>query len=219
MSAVTCGSCGAVSRCFEDFLSLQLPIPAGRVVSLQVRALPERIPVLLQCHSKLCPSALCVPLGVSAAAWMSATVPRILTLTRTVSPPQDCLKAFTDSEALDEDAGFHCEACNRRVGSATKRLSVQRCPPVLVLTLNRFSVCTFLRCLQTHGMSRSVLGQEGLAGLQISCQLIILLKRCTREIIQLGAGRSATGMARRCGEQNHRPRHHAPLSPGHAALL
>lgn len=86
MSAVTCGGCGAVSRCFEDFLDLSLPIPAGRVVSIQ-----------------------------------------------------DCLRAFTDSEALDEDAGFECGACKQRVCSAAKRLSVQRCPPVLVLTLNRFS--------------------------------------------------------------------------------
>lgn len=36
MSAVTCGGCGAVSRCFEDFLDLSLPIPTGRVVSIQV---------------------------------------------------------------------------------------------------------------------------------------------------------------------------------------
>jgi hypothetical protein len=35
-SAVTCGGCGAVSHCFEDFLDLSLPIPAGRKASIQV---------------------------------------------------------------------------------------------------------------------------------------------------------------------------------------
>lgn len=35
-STVTCGGCGTLSHCFEDFLDLSLPIPAGRVVSIQV---------------------------------------------------------------------------------------------------------------------------------------------------------------------------------------
>ena len=52
---------------------------------------------------------------------------------------QDCLQAFTEREALGEDAGFKCSAC-KRVQPATKQLTVRRCPSVLVLTLKRFSV-------------------------------------------------------------------------------
>ena len=52
---------------------------------------------------------------------------------------QDCLQAFTEREALGEDAGFKCSTC-KRVQPATKQLTVRRCPPVLVLTLKRFSV-------------------------------------------------------------------------------
>jgi ubiquitin C-terminal hydrolase len=52
---------------------------------------------------------------------------------------QDCLQAFTEREALGEDAGFKCSTC-KRVQPATKQLTLRRCPPVLVLTLKRFSV-------------------------------------------------------------------------------
>lgn len=51
---------------------------------------------------------------------------------------QDCLAAFTHSEALDEESGFTCDACKRRC-AARKRLTICRCPPVLVLMLKRFS--------------------------------------------------------------------------------
>lgn len=51
---------------------------------------------------------------------------------------QDCLKAFTDSEALDADAGFRCGAC-KHTCAATKRFTVSRPPAVLVLALKRFS--------------------------------------------------------------------------------
>jgi ubiquitin C-terminal hydrolase len=56
-----------------------------------------------------------------------------------VSYAQDCLQAFTEREALGEDAGFKCSAC-KRVQPATKQLTLRRCPPVLVLTLKRFLV-------------------------------------------------------------------------------
>ena len=36
-SEVTCGGCGAVSYCFEDFLDLSLPIPSGRKTTIQVQ--------------------------------------------------------------------------------------------------------------------------------------------------------------------------------------
>jgi hypothetical protein len=36
-SEVTCGGCGAVSFCFEDFLDLSLPIASGRKTTIQVQ--------------------------------------------------------------------------------------------------------------------------------------------------------------------------------------
>lgn len=77
---------------------------------------------------------------------------------------QDCLQAFTEREALGEDAGFKCSTC-KCVQPATKQLTMRRCPPVLVLTLKRFLVshltdavcactreCRRLICIPLHGL-------------------------------------------------------------------
>ena len=34
---------------------------------------------------------------------------------------QDCLSAFTESEALDAAAGFRCDSCNKQVGDCASR--------------------------------------------------------------------------------------------------
>ena len=52
---------------------------------------------------------------------------------------QECLDAFTETETLEEEEGYNCQACKRRGVCATKKLTVYRCPPVLVLHLKRFS--------------------------------------------------------------------------------
>ncbi len=48
------------------------------------------------------------------------------------------MKAFTEAETLEGDAAFSCGSCRQRC-KATKRLTLRRCPLVLVLTLKRFS--------------------------------------------------------------------------------
>ena len=52
---------------------------------------------------------------------------------------QECLDAFTEVEKLEADEGYNCQACKRRGVQATKKLTLYRCPPVLVLHLKRFS--------------------------------------------------------------------------------
>lgn len=52
---------------------------------------------------------------------------------------QDCLDAFTETETLEEDEGYNCQSCKRQGVCATKKLTLYRCPPVLVLHLKRFN--------------------------------------------------------------------------------
>ena len=52
---------------------------------------------------------------------------------------QDCLDAFTETETLEEEEGYNCQSCKRKGVCATKKLTLYRCPPVLVLHLKRFN--------------------------------------------------------------------------------
>ena len=52
-----------------------------------------------------------------------------------LAPSQDCLLAFTMTESLE---GVQCDGC-KKCGPHTKSLQIYRLPPVLVLTLKRFT--------------------------------------------------------------------------------
>ncbi len=52
---------------------------------------------------------------------------------------QECLDAFTETETLEEEEGYNCQACKRKGVCATKKLTLYRSPPVLVLHLKRFN--------------------------------------------------------------------------------
>ena len=54
-------------------------------------------------------------------------------------PLQECLSAFTELETLAAEDGYNCTACRRQGVRATKRLTVYRLPPVLMIHLKRFS--------------------------------------------------------------------------------
>ena len=54
-------------------------------------------------------------------------------------PLQECLGAFTELETLAAEDGYNCTACRRQGVRATKRLTVYRLPPVLMIHLKRFS--------------------------------------------------------------------------------
>eukprot|EP01012_Entosiphon_sulcatum_P055458 TRINITY_DN7742_c0_g1_i1.p1 TRINITY_DN7742_c0_g1~~TRINITY_DN7742_c0_g1_i1.p1 ORF type:complete len:443 (+),score=35.98 TRINITY_DN7742_c0_g1_i1:24-1331(+) len=88
-SSLQCSKCQAVSRTFDPFFDLSLPIPTSSAVS--------RGPSL-----------------------------------------RDCLELFTQAERLQGEESPKCEKCNNR-RPATKKLSIFRTPPVLVLHLKRFS--------------------------------------------------------------------------------
>ena len=49
----------------------------------------------------------------------------------------DCLKAFKQSETLDEDNMWYCNKCKDHV-QATKKLDLYKLPKYLVLVLKRF---------------------------------------------------------------------------------
>ncbi|KAF0693553.1 Aste57867_15495 [Aphanomyces stellatus] len=57
---------------------------------------------------------------------------------------QDCLRAYTEEEHMKEDDAFYCSKCKVH-RSVVKKISLQRCPNVLVLHLKRFSYSTFSR--------------------------------------------------------------------------
>ena len=54
-------------------------------------------------------------------------------------PLQECLGAFTELETLAAEDGYNCTTCRRQGVCATKRLTVYRLPPVLMIHLKRFS--------------------------------------------------------------------------------
>ncbi|GBG75434.1 hypothetical protein CBR_g20064 [Chara braunii] len=55
---------------------------------------------------------------------------------------QDCLSAFTAEERLDGRNKYHCEHC-KAPRSSTKKLSIFRLPPILVLHIKRFCGARF----------------------------------------------------------------------------
>ena len=54
---------------------------------------------------------------------------------------QACLDAYVEVEKLEGDNAYNCNTCQQQV-EATKKLSLHRLPPVLVLHLNRFACNT-----------------------------------------------------------------------------
>ena len=52
---------------------------------------------------------------------------------------QECLEAFISRETLQKEEGYDCLACKSQKVCATKKLTLNRCPPVLVVHLSRFT--------------------------------------------------------------------------------
>jgi len=51
---------------------------------------------------------------------------------------QQCLDAFVKEEVMEKEDAWHCPVCNV-LRKATKRLSISRLPPILLIHLKRFS--------------------------------------------------------------------------------
>ena len=56
----------------------------------------------------------------------------------------DCLKEFTSEEKFDADCGYKCENC-KKGSKITKRMSIYRFPPLLVIHLKRFHYSAWRR--------------------------------------------------------------------------
>jgi len=61
----------------------------------------------------------------------------------------DCLRIFTKEETLDDDEKPFCERCKMR-RRMTKKLSIHKFPPILVLHLKRFSEGSRFRQKLSH---------------------------------------------------------------------
>ena len=85
---LTCLTCGHTSTTYNAFMSLSLPVPAGR--------------------------------GMSQVAL------------------SQCLDAFVREEVLEKGNAWHCPQC-KKPRRSTKRLSLARLPPVLLVHLKRFT--------------------------------------------------------------------------------
>lgn len=67
----------------------------------------------------------------------------LYSLTSSVSLKQ-CLEDFTSEEKFDADCGYKCENC-KKGSNITKRLSIYRFPPLLVIHLKRFHYSSWRR--------------------------------------------------------------------------
>ncbi|CAG0912588.1 unnamed protein product [Notodromas monacha] len=77
---------------------------------------------------------------------LSVSLPQALGLSECVDLTE-CLELFTKEEVLDGDEKVECSRCKKLV-RATKKLTIQRYPKVLVLHLKRFGVDRFRGKLQ-----------------------------------------------------------------------
>lgn len=109
-SVITCGICANISTCWDPFWDLSLPLPRGRYV---LSTLPN---VNLSNNNVL----------------------MFISLIRGEVNVERCIREFEALEELDYDEKPICEKCKRPV-PATKRLSVERSPSVLILHLKRFT--------------------------------------------------------------------------------
>jgi ubiquitin C-terminal hydrolase len=127
-SAVTCHACGKASTSYDPFWDLSLPLRKKRRKEPEdgasSAAAASSSTTLRRSGSA---SLLSRYMGVGRSSGSSSGA---LSVT-------DCLDAFAEDEPLNGADAFHCPRCEAR-GAATKRLSVQRWPRVLVLHLKRF---------------------------------------------------------------------------------
>ncbi|GLE01821.1 hypothetical protein PINS_up010659 [Pythium insidiosum] len=130
-SEIRCHTCNHRSLCFDVFWDLSVPVPKKPKVSAHLR-----IASVFSSSSSASSSS-----SSSAASGGSA---------EPSSPSgqgvsiQDCLKAYTEQELLDDGDSYYCSKCKTH-RAVTKKISLYRLPQVLVVHLKRFSYSTFSR--------------------------------------------------------------------------
>ena len=132
-SAVTCHSCRKVSTSYDPFWDLSLPLRKRKKNESSKNESEETEKTLTRSSSG---SLLSRYMG-----GMSGTLGRSGSLSRSTSTSTlsvtDCLDAFGEDEHMLGADAFNCPRCKKK-GEATKNLTVQRPPRVLVLHLKRF---------------------------------------------------------------------------------
>lgn len=72
---------------------------------------------------------------------------------------QECLDAYVEVEKLEGDDAYNCHTCQKNV-EATKKLSLYRLPPILVVHLNRFASNTTNQRFSAHAKVSSHLNTQ-----------------------------------------------------------
>lgn len=119
-SEIQCHTCNHRSLCFDVFWDLSLP------VLKKAKSNPMRIPSVFA--SKDSDSQASSSPGSSSSGCSI----------------QDCMKAYTQQELLDESDSYYCAQCKTH-RAVSKKISLYRLPEVLVVHLKRFSYSTFSR--------------------------------------------------------------------------
>ncbi|KAJ0405488.1 hypothetical protein ATCC90586_000151 [Pythium insidiosum] len=133
-SEIRCHTCNHRSLCFDVFWDLSVPVPKKPKVSthLRIASVFSSSPSSTGSAEPSSPSSQ----GVSI---------------------QDCLKAYTEQELLDDGDSYYCSKCKAH-RAVTKKISLYRLPQVLVVHLKRFSYSTFSRDKVTTAIRFPVVG-------------------------------------------------------------
>lgn len=125
-SEIRCNTCSNRSLCFDVFWDLSVPVPKKKSSH----------------HMRM-------PGGLFSSSNSSSRNSDASTSDPSSSNPNgcsihDCLKAYTEQESLTEHDAYYCSKCKAH-RAVSKKISVYRLPPVLVIHLKRFSFSTFSR--------------------------------------------------------------------------
>lgn len=139
MSRVECGSCHHISKAFDPFLDLSVPIPEGGSSGVG------------NANTVIVVFFLSSPCSLRTQGFFSRS--RVSSKAHSL---EDCLNLFTAAETLSGNDKFYCSKCmlcklcarvllskcvvfvGKKHRKSTKQLSVYRLPRVLVLHLKRF---------------------------------------------------------------------------------
>ncbi|TMW68941.1 hypothetical protein Poli38472_001097 [Pythium oligandrum] len=124
-SEIRCHTCNHRSLCFDVFWDLSVPVPKKTKQSAHMRF------ASVFSTSSSSSSAASSDSDSSSPSSSGYTI-------------QDCLRAYTEPEALQEHDAYYCSKCKTH-RAVTKKISLYRLPPVLVVHLKRFSYSTFSR--------------------------------------------------------------------------
>lgn len=114
-SEIRCNTCQHRSLCFDVFWDLSLPVPKKKSSHMRFGMFSS--------------ASSSGEDGAGSQAGCSI---------------HDCLKSYTEPETLQESDAYYCSKCKTHRG-VSKKISIYRLPPVLVLHLKRFSYSTFSR--------------------------------------------------------------------------